>query len=380
MIAFELSTEQKRLQQRLKRLSKEKLHSHSLWLDSEKPGPIDKTYREFISDHNLNALIVPKEYGGCPVDHLTLSLVTEEIAYGCTGLASIYGATVHAVSALLIGGSHELKEAFLPHLLESPGVVAACCITEEKGGSDTVSFSTTARMQADHYVLNGSKTPIINAGNADFYVVWASSDSEKGRAGIETFVIPQNTPGLTFGAYHDKPGVRNVPTAAVFLRDVIVPKSNLIGIPGSGYLLLMQTLDLGRAFFGAVCVGLARAALEESVVFAKNRAIRNRPIFKNQAISFTLAELATEVDAARLLVWRACRLMDLGMDYTRESSMAKLFASEVALRATSEAMLIFGQKVHTQSHLMSKWQRDAQSLQIMEGTSHIQKRTIASQL
>ena len=142
----------------------------------------------------------------------------------------------------------------------------------------------------------------------------------------------------------------------------------------------MQTLDWGRAFFGAICVGLARAALEEAIGFAKKRVVVNRPIIKNQGISFILAELATEIDAARLLVWRACRLMDLNMDYTRESSMAKLFASEAAARATSEGMLILGQSGYVQPHLMAKYQRDAQGLRILEGTSQIQKMIIASQL
>jgi alkylation response protein AidB-like acyl-CoA dehydrogenase len=161
---------------------------------------------------------------------------------------------------------------------------------------------------------------------------------------------------------------------------VVVPKSNLIGLPGSGYLLLMQTLDLGRALVGAICVGLARAALEEVVSFAKKRVVASRPIIENQGISFVLAELATEIDAARLLVWRACRLMDLSMDFTSESSMAKLFASETAARVTREGMLILGQSAYTRPNLMAKYQRDAQGLQILEGTKQIQKIIIASQL
>lgn len=153
-----------------------------------------------------------------------------------------------------------------------------------------------------------------------------------------------------------------------------------MGLPGSGYLLLMQCLDWGRAFFGAVCVGLARAAIEESIQFAKNRVILNRPIIKNQGISFILAELATKIDAARFLVWRACRLMDLNMDFSRESSMAKLFASEVAAKATNEGMLILGKKGYLEPSPMAKYQRDAQALRILEGTSQIQKMIISGQL
>lgn len=379
MISFELTTEQKKLQQKLRRKSL-KLHPLSLEVDAAKPGPIDKGYRKIIAEETLNSFIIPKEYGGRPLDQLTLSIVTEEIGYGCAGLASIYAATVHSVSALLIGGSDEQKKRFLPLLLRPADSVASCCITEEKGGSDTSSFSTTAKQDGGNYVINGEKVPVINAGNAVFYLVWASSDTGRGRAGINTFVIPKGTDGIIVSPYHDKPGLRCAPTATVSFRDVIVPKSNLIGLPGSGYLLLMQTLDWGRAFFGAICVGLARAALEEAINFSKKRVVSNRPIIKNQGISFVLSELATEVDAARLLVWRACRLMDLNKDYTRESSMAKLFASEVAAKASSLGMHILGKTGYLQPHLMSKFQRDSQGMLIIEGTSQIQKMIIASQL
>lgn len=380
MICLELSTEQKELQRRFRRLALEQLHARSLAVDAGTPGPIHPSYLEFIGKENLNSFIIPGEYRGQPLDRVSLSLVTEELGFGCAGLASIYAATVHAVSAILIGGSPEQKEAFLPLLLGPSGQVASCGITEPKGGSDTSSFSTTARLHGDHYLLNGSKIPILNAGDAAFYVVWASSGTGSGRAGINAFLVPKHTPGITIGAYHDKPGLRSAPTASVFFNDVAVPESNLIGLPGSGYLLLMQTLDWGRAFFGAICVGLARAALEQAIGFAKERTVSNRPIIENQAISFGLAELATDIDAARLLVWRACRLMDLKMDYTRESSMAKLFASEAAVRATGEGMQILGQQGYTHPHLMAKWQRDALAFRILEGTNHIQKMIIASQL
>lgn len=380
MISFELTSEEVGLQRKLHSLAKEKLQPYSLQLDRKQPGPIDKVFLKTIAGENLNAFIIPKEFGGQPLDRVTLSLVTEEISYGCAGFASIYAATVHAVSALLIGGSHEQKDTFLPLLMNPDGEVASCVITEEKGGSDTTSFTTTARLEGDHYIINGSKGPIISAGNAAFYIVFASSDTGRGRAGINAFIVPRGTEGVTFSPFHDKPGLRNTPTATIFFNEVTVPCSNLIGLPGSGYLLLMQTLDLGRAFFGAICVGLARAAIEEATNFSKGRIILNRPIIKNQGISFLLAELATELDAARLLVWRACRLMDLNMDYTRESSMAKLFASEVAFRAASEGMQILGQNGYIRPSLMDKYQRDAQALRILEGTGQIQKMIIASQL
>lgn len=379
MISFELTAEQKKLQQKIRRKSL-MLQPLSLKVDAAKPGPIDKGYRKIIAEENLNSFIIPEEYEGRPLDQLTLSIITEEIGFGCAGLGSIYAATVHSVSALLIGGSDEQKKRFLPLLLRPADSLASCCITEEKGGSDTSYFDTTAKQDGENYVINGEKVPVINADHVVFYIVWASSDTGRGRAGINTFVIPKGTDGIIVSPYHDKPGLRCAPTATVSFRDVVVPKSNLIGLPGSGYLLLMQTLDWGRAFFGAICVGLARAALEEAINFAKKRVVSKRPIIKNQGISFVLSELATEIDAARLLVWRACRLMDLNKDYTRESSMAKLFASEVAAKASSQGMQILGKTGYLQPHLMSKFQRDSQGMLIVEGTSQIQKMIIASQL
>jgi len=379
MISFELSADQKKLQQKVHRQAV-RLQPLSLNVEAATPGPIDQSYRKIIAEEKLNSFIVPEEYGGHILDQLSLSIVTEEIGYGCAGLASIYAATVHSISALLIGGSAEQKEKFFPMLLRPANSVASCCITEQKGGSDTATFNTIARQDGENYIINGEKTPIISAGDAAFYVVWTSSETGRGRAGINTFIIPKGTDGIIVGPYQDKPGLRCASTATVTLRDVVVPQSNLIGFPGSGYLLLMQTLDWGRAFFGAICVGLARAALEQAINFAKKRVVSNRPIIKNQGISFVLSELATEIDAARLLVWRACRLMDLNKDYTRESSMAKLFAAEVAAKASSQGMQILGQKGYLSPHLISKFQRDAQGLLILEGTSQIQKIIIASQL
>ena len=380
MISLELSADQEALQQKIRSLAKEKLQPYSLELDKKTQGPMDPEFRRIMAREGLNAFLIPKELGGKPLDRLTLALVTEEIGYGCAGFASIYASTVHAVSALLIAGSHEQKSEFLPLLLSDEGDVAGCAITEEKSGSDTTSFSTTAHSEGDHYMITGSKCPIINAGYASFYVVWASSDTGRGRAGINAFVVPGDAAGLSFGPYHEKPGLRCTPTAGIFFDRVVVPGSNLIGLPGSGYLLLMQTLDLGRAFFGAICVGLGRAALEESIHFAKNRIILGRPIIENQGIGFLLAELATELDAARLLVWRACRLMDLDLDYSKESSMAKLMASEAAVRITTEGTQILGQRGYINASPMDKYQRDAQALRILEGTSQIQKIIIASQL
>lgn len=379
MISFELTAEQQDLKKRFHELSQDKFRRLSLEADASAPGPLTPDLKKIISDYRLNAFIIPREVGGLAVDRLTLSIVTEEIGYGSAAVASIYAATVHAVSALLIGGSDEQKKRFLPLLLEGEGAVAGCAITEEKGGSDTSYFQTTAEKKKETYVLNGTKGPVLNAGNASFYLVFASDPAKSGKAAINAFLVPHDAKGLSIGPYHHKVGLRGAPTAHLRFDQVEIPQENLIGLPGSGYLLLMQTLDLGRAFFGAICVGLARAALEHIIAFTKEREILDRPIIKNQGISFLIAELSTDLEAARLLVWKACRLMDLEKDYTRESSMAKLFASETAFKTTSEGMQILGQKGVLSSSLMDMFQRDAQALRIVEGTGQIQKMIIASQ-
>lgn len=380
MISFELTDEQEKLQKKIRSLAKEKMRPLSFLLDKKQPGPIDKEYLKLIGEEKLNSFLIPEEFGGHMLDRLTLSLVAEELGYGCGGLACIYAETAAAVSALLIGGSQEQKETYLPPLLDSDGATAGYAATESKGGSDTKSFNTIARVEGDRYVLNGSKGPIFNAGNAAFYTIWVGSEVTAGLSGINTFVVPGDASGITCGPFDDKLGLRCAPTATVYLDNVSTPGSNLLGSPGSGYLLLMQTVDLGRALCGAICVGVARAALEEAIDFAKTRVIRNRPIIDNQGISFALAELATELDAARLLVWRANSLIVSGSDYTAESSMANLFASEVAVRTTDECVQFLGQKGVIYPNTMAKYQRDAQTLRIVVGTSQIQKGVIARQL
>ncbi|MGA2731059.1 MAG: acyl-CoA dehydrogenase family protein [Syntrophobacteraceae bacterium] len=380
MISFELSTEQKRAELKFMRLAKKKLHPLSLKIDAQEPGPIDPAYLDILADEDLNAFLVPKQYGGRPLDFITLSLVIEGLAYGCAGFASIYGATLHAVSAVLIGGSHDQKAAYLPLLLGHRGKPAGCCITEQKGGSDTSRFSTTAYPDGQYYILNGTKSPVINAGDAAFYVVWANTNTGKGRGDINAFIVPGDSPGISIGPYHDKPGLRCAPTATVSFSEVQVHSSDMIGLQGSGYPLLMQSLDWSRALFSAICVGVAKAAFDQTAAFAKQRSIRNKPIIKNQGIGFSLADYATDICAGRLLVWRACRMMDRNAHYTKEASMAKLFASRMAARIASEGMLIMGLTAHTGPNLMAKFQRDTQVLRLLEGTDHIQKIIISSQI
>lgn len=380
MIAFELTEEQSALQERFRRLATDRLRPRSLQIDSASPSGIDREYGRILGEENINKFLIPEAYGGSPLGMSALAVLFEELGSGCAGFAAILAQTFHAVEAVLIGGSERQKKTYLPRLLPPGGRTACFCVTEETGGSNTSSFATYAHPDTGGFLLSGAKSPVINAGAGQFYVVWANSGPNRGRAGIHTFLVPKTATGLSFGPYHDKPGFRTVPTAEVILKDVRVRKSDVIGPAGSGYLLLMQVLDRGRAVSAAIAVGLARTAIEELVGFAKRRVIRERPIIKNQGIGFLLADLVTELEAARMLAWKACRLVDLDRDHTVASSMAKLFASELAVKATTEGTLILGQSGYQRPSLMDKLHRDAQALRIAEGTNHIQRMIISSQL
>jgi alkylation response protein AidB-like acyl-CoA dehydrogenase len=380
MISFELTQKQLAMQEYFQRLAVERLQPRSMQVDAAAPAGVDPDYLTFIAEENLNAFLIPKEYGGKPLDHVSLAILFEELGAGCAGFAAVYAQTFHSVAALLIGGSDEQKKLFFPLLLPPGGHVSSFCVTEEESGSNTSSFSTVFSRKGKSFILRGEKSPVINAGQSRFYVVWANEEGTRNRAGISAFLIPGKTEGLRFGPYHDKPGFRPAPTATIHLEDIRIPEENMIGPAGSGYLLLMQILDWGRALSASMAVGLARTAIEEVTRFAKQRVILKRPIIKNQSIAFLLADLVTELEAARALVWRACRLIDLGRDHTVASSMAKLYASELAVRATTEGLLILGQSGYKRPSLMDKIHRDAQVLRIAEGTSHVQKLIISGQL
>ena len=368
------------MQAHFQRLALERLQPRSLHIDAAAPGSIDPDYLDIIAEENLNAFLLPEKYGGKHLDRISLALLFEELGAGCAGFAAVYAQTFHSIAALLIGGSEKQKKQFFPLLLPPAGHVAGFCVTEEKSGSNTSSFATVFSRKGRSFLLSGEKNTVINARQARFYVVWANEKGTSNRAGISAFLIPEKTEGLSFGPYHDKPGFRTAPTATVHFDDACIPEGHMIGPAGRGYLLLMQILDWGRAISGAIAVGLARTAIEEAIRFAKQRVIWKQPIIKNQSIAFLLADLVTQLEATRALVWKACRLIDLDRDHTVASSMAKLSASELAVRATTESLLILGQSGYRRLSLMDKIHRDALAFRIAEGTSQIQKLIISGQL
>jgi len=304
----------------------------------------------------------------------------EELAAACAGMTSPLIGTWLAVNCLKLAGTEEQKNKYLPLLVHSEGRLGAMAITEISAGSDISNISTKARQDANGYVLSGSKAYITNAGLATFYIVAATTDPTKKHAGLDCFIVPADTPGLSLGKIEDKMGLRASQEGELVLKEVRVPRNHLVGKPGTGFLVILQTLDTTRAWVAAVAIGIARAAYETALNYAKERVQFGQPIFDNQAVSFSLADMATSIDAARFLAWRACFLTDTSGEFTKEASMAKVFASEMAERVCSQAMHLLGAYGYSREVLVEKYLRDAKALPIAEGTSEIQRRIISAEL
>ncbi|MFZ5651772.1 MAG: acyl-CoA dehydrogenase family protein [Bacillota bacterium] len=384
MIELALDREQKKLLEEVRGLVSGSIAPAALEIDRKGDGDFDFSLASALAGLNLLTPTIPEEYGGRGLDHFTTALVLEEISAGCAGLAAVVTANIHAASPLILGGTPEQKKDFLP-LLASPNVnLAAFALTESGSGSDMGAMSSRATPPSSasggRWVLNGSKDYIINGGVARFTSLFASTDKRNVRGGMMAFVAPSGVPGMSVGAVRNKMGIRYAHTVQLVFNNLELGWENVIGKPGSAYLLLMQTFDRGRSLAGAIGVGIARAAFDCALKYSRERIQFGRQVYSNQGVSFTLAELATKIEAARLLVWKACWLIDRDMDYTMASSMAKLAGSRVAVEATSAAMEICGGGGYMAGHPVEKYLRDARVLPLIEGTDNIQKAVIASLL
>jgi acyl-CoA dehydrogenase len=281
-----------------------------------------------------------------------------------------------AFTPILLFGTDEQKKRFFAPFLKDMAF-ASYCLTEREAGSDTSAIKTTARKDGGDFVLNGSKCFITNGGVSSLYVVFANSAPEKGPRGLSVFAVPRGTPGLTVGKVEDKFGHRASNTTELFFEDVRVPAANLLGREGLGFLVAMRTFDKTRAAVGAAGVGIARAALEHAVEYAKTRVQFGKPIATFQATAFKLAQMAMDVEAARLVIWRAAWLMDRGQPNGKESAMAKCLGSDAAMRNALEALQIFGGYGYMKDYPIEKLVRDAKLLQIYEGTNEIQRLVIS---
>jgi acyl-CoA dehydrogenase len=377
MIAFDLTPEQKALQERARRFSREVILPVAAEHDRDATFPVDvmeKAYQE-----GFFAPLIPKKYGGQGLGVLDTCILSEELAAGCMGIyVSIFVSTL-ALYPIIKFGTEEQKERFLKPFC-SKFSIASYCLSEVTVGSDPASMRTTATLDGDHYLINGTKMWITNGGYADLFVVFATTDPKKRHKGIISLIVPSNLEGVSHGEPIDKMGQRASNTTAVTFENVRVPKENLLGGTAEGFKKAMAALDITRPMIAIGSVGLARTAMELATQYAKKRIQFGVPIARHQAVQFMLADMAKDIEAARLLVWKAAWLADQGIRNSKEAAIAKAFAADMGMQVTTNAVQIYGGVGYTKWHPVEKLMRDAKVIQIYEGTAQIMRLIIARQL
>jgi len=376
MLGFDPTPEQEALREMTHKFAANEIRPRAAEWDREGVFPLDLFRKAF--DLGLMTGFIPEIYGGQGLTMLESCILEEEISWGCSGVATSMNANALALGPILLAGTEEQKRAFVqPFATEFR--FASFCLTEPGAGSDVGGISTTARRDGDGYVLNGRKCFITNGVHASQYTVFASTDRSRGHKGLSAFVVPRETPGVSSGKKEDKMGQRASETSDVLFEDVLVPEANRLGAEGEGFKIAMRTIDYARAGVAAMAVGVARAAYEHAAGYGRQRVQFGQPIAMNQAIYFLLADMATDIEAARLLTWKAAWLADQGRRNTKESSFAKAFAADLAMRAATDAVQIFGGYGYMKDYPVEKLMRDAKLLQIFEGTSQIQRMVIAKE-
>lgn len=375
MIDFDLTEEQKLLQQTIREFAASEITPGAAERDESSRFPYELIPK--MAALKLFGIAIPEAYGGAGLGAMEAAIILEEIARidGATALIVASHNSLCTMHLYRFGNEAQRQKYVVP--LAKGEKLGAWALTEPGSGSDAAAMQTAATLEGDHWVLNGSKLFITQGSVAGVYVIMASTDPGKGGEGISAFVVERGTPGLVVGKAEKKLGVRASDTAALHFDRLKVPKGNLIGTLHHGFQEVLQILDGGRIGLGAMSVGLARAALEDSIKYAKERNQFGKPIGDFQAIQWKLSDMATEIDAARLLVYRAALLKDAGEDYHQAASEAKLFASEVAMRATTQAIQVHGGSGYLKDYPVERYFRDAKLCEIGEGTSEIQRRVIA---
>ncbi|HEY1298083.1 MAG TPA: acyl-CoA dehydrogenase family protein [Chloroflexota bacterium] len=381
MVDFELTQEQKDLRDVVHEFARDVVRPAAPEYDEseETPWPIMQQAHEL----GLDTYAYPEEYGGGGVsDLLTQMVVTEELSWGCAGIAVAINATSLCATAIDQCGTPEQKAKYMPMFCDSSRVVlGAMALTESEAGSDVSALRTIAKRVERGFLLNGSKRFITNGGIADVHVIFATTDPSAGWSGIQAFVVEKSNPGLKAGKKERKMGVRASHTGEVILEDCFVPTEDLLGGErGRGGVGVLKTLERTRPGVGAGALGIARAAHEYALEYALQRKTFGKPIAGHQAIAFKLADMATEIEAARLLIWKAAWTANQERPFARDASMAKLKAGDVAMRVTEDAIQVLGGYGYIRDFPVEKWHRDAKIYQIWEGTAEIQRLVIAREL
>src|SRR5687767_11296589 len=375
-VSFALTDEQKALRELAREFAANEIRPKAAEYDEHSTHPADVVAK--AHEVGLMNLHVSEELGGLGLSAFDGMLVGEELNWGCSGIGTAIGANGLGAGPVILAGSEEQKTQWLAPLLEEPHL-CSFGLTEPDAGSDVARMKSTAVRKGDEYVLNGSKTFITNAGHAAWTVVFAKTDPDAAHRGISAFVVPMDTPGVTIEKHLDKMGQRATDTSAFSFTDAVVPAANRLGEEGDGFKIAMQTLDTTRPGTAIGAVGVAQAAYEYAAAYSKERVTFGQPIAMNQGINFLIADMVTNIEAARLLCWQAAWMLDAGYGRkaTLYSSMAKRFAADMAMEVTTDAVQIFGGYGYIKEYPVEKLMRDAKLYQIYEGTSQIQRLVIA---
>jgi acyl-CoA dehydrogenase len=376
-VSFALTDEQKALRELAHEFAEKEIRPRSAEYDEHQTHPADVIAK--AHEVGLMNPHIPEELGGSGLGGFEGVLIGEELCWGCSGIGTSIIANILGALPTLIAGTEEQQREWLPPLLEEP-ILCSFALTEPNAGSDVSGIQTTAVRHGDDYVINGSKMFITNAGHASWVVVFASTDKDAGHRGLTAFIVPTELDGVVVEKHLDKMGQRATDTSALAFQDVKVPVANRLGEEGQGFKIAMQTLDHTRPGTAAGAVGVARAAFEHAVEYSKERVQFDQPIAMNQGVNFLVADMAAEIEAARLLVWQAAWLLDQGERATLQSSYAKRFAADTAMKVTTDAVQIFGGYGYIKEYPVEKLMRDAKLFQIYEGTSQIQRLVIAREI
>ncbi|HXG75065.1 MAG TPA: acyl-CoA dehydrogenase family protein [Gaiellaceae bacterium] len=378
-VSFALTPEQRELRALAREFAEKEIRPKAAEYDEHATHPADVIAK--AHELGLMNLHVPEALGGPGLSAFEGMLVGEELNWGCSGIATSILANGLGAAPVLLAGSEEQRARWLPPLLDEP-ILCSFGLSEPDAGSDVARMKTHAVRRGSEYVLNGSKTFITNAGQAAWTVVFAKTDPSKGHRGISAFVVPMDAPGVQVEKHLDKMGQRATDTSAFALTDVVVPAENRLGAEGDGFKIAMQTLDFTRPGTAAGAVGVAQAAYEYAIEYAKERVTFDVPIAMHQGVNFLIADMAAEIEAARLLTWQAAWMLDQGYGRraTLYSSFAKRFSADTAMKVTTDAVQIFGGYGYIKEYPVEKLMRDAKLFQIYEGTSQIQRLVIAKEI
>jgi len=361
-----------------RQIAEEKIKPVREELDEKEEFPWE--IMKVLAQSDLFGLFVPEQYGGLGKGCLELCIAVEELSRACLGVATTYAANALGTYPILLYGSEEQKNKYLPDIAGGKRLVAFG-LTEPNAGSDAAGIQTTAKLDGNEYILNGTKQWITNGGEADIYAIIAMTDKSKGARGATAFIVEKGTPGFQYGKKEKKMGIRCSSTRELIFDNCRVPRENTIGKEGLGFIIAMKTLDNARAGVGAQGVGIAQGAFEEAFSFARKRIQFGHPIVSFQAVQHMLADMATEIEAARALVYSVARFADTGVkDFTKDSAMAKVFATDMAMRVTTNAVQVMGGSGYMREYPVEKMMRDAKILQIYEGTNQIQRNVIGQAL